>query len=286
MEGSNEQRPLVIRRVKKVSGGGHHGGAWKVAYADFVTAMMAFFMLLWLISSPDEEMKQGLADYFSPADPGPQEAIGAAQTSAGASSAGNSRRAQSSDSSATGVPAMEAATAGAARGGTSAVPDASLRILAQELLVELENSRSKQDSSDHVQVQPDEDTIRINLMDSSKRAMFKSGTAQLNPYAQSLLTRISRKVAKSGVGIAIEGHTDGFGGMSDANWRLSGERAQAARNAMMGAGVPADRFQQVIAMAGSRPVYPDQPDRPENRRITIVLKAAGSALPPDTSFTF
>ncbi|AXK43712.1 flagellar motor protein MotB [Erythrobacter aureus] len=286
MDGTNEKRPIVIRRVKKVSGGGHHGGAWKVAYADFVTAMMAFFMLLWLISSPDDEMKQGLADYFSPADPGPQEAVGAAQAAAGSSSAGNSRNAQSSDNSESGVPSMEAATAGASRGGTASVPDASLRVLAQELLVELDNSRSEQDASDHVQVQPNEDTIRINLMDSSKRAMFKSGTAQLNPYAKSLLNRISRKVAKSGVGVAIEGHTDGRGGMSEANWRLSGDRAQAARNAMVQAGVPADRFQQIIAMAGSRPVYPDQPDRPENRRITIVLKASGSALPPDTTFTF
>lgn len=286
MEGENQQRPLVIRRVKKVTGGGHHGGAWKVAYADFVTAMMAFFMLLWLISSPDEEMKQGLADYFSPSDPGPQQAVGAAQTAAGASSAGNSRNAQSSNDAVTGVPSDEAATVGASRGGTAAVPDASLRVLAQELLVELDNSQSKDDSSDHVQVQPDEDTIRINLMDSSKRAMFKSGTDQLNPYARSLLARISRKVAKSGVGIAIEGHTDGNGGMSSANWKLSGDRAQAARIQMMKSGVPADRFQQVIAMAGSRPVYPDQPDRPENRRITIVLSAAGSALPPDTSFVF
>lgn len=282
----NVERPIIIRRVKKVVAGGHHGGAWKVAYADFVTAMMAFFMLLWLISSPDKEMLRGLAEYFSPADPSSDNAVGAAQTMAGAASAGNSRDAQANSDTKTGTPAMEAATAGAARGGTAAIPDAALRVLAQELRVDLDTAREKQDASNNVNVEQDENTLRISLMDTPKRAMFQRGTARLNPYAITLLTRIASKVTKSGANIAIEGHTDGKGGLSDANWVLSGDRAQAARTAMINAGIPADRFEQIIAMAGTRPVYPDQPDRPENRRITIVLKATGSALPPDISFRF
>ncbi|MBR0550956.1 flagellar motor protein MotB [Stakelama marina] len=282
----NAERPIVIRRVKKVVGGGHHGGAWKVAYADFVTAMMAFFMLLWLISNPDKQMLKGLAEYFSPADPSSSSAIGAAQTMAGAASAGNSRNAQSNSRSATGTPAMEAATAGAARGGTATVPDAALRVLAQELRIDLDTVRAKDDASNNVDVQEKDDTLSISLMDTAKRAMFHSGTAKLNPFAITLLSRIARKVSDSGVQIAIEGHTDARGGLSDANWKLSGDRAQAARNAMIAAGLSPDRFTQVIAMAGTQPVYPDQPNRPENRRITIVLQAAGSALPPDTSFRF
>ena len=280
------ERPVVIRRVKKVVGGGHHGGAWKVAYADFVTAMMAFFMLLWLISSPDKEMLQGLAEYFSPADPSSSNAAGAASISAGMSSAGNSRSSQSSESKATGTPAMEAATAGAARGGSANVPDASLRVLAQELRIEIDPASSESDDASNVQVEEQPDSLTISLMDTAKRPMFKDGSATLNSYAVNMLTRIARKVSGSGVMIAIEGHTDAAGGLSEGNWTLSGARAQSARNAMTAAGLSPDRFSRVSAMASTRPVYPDQPNRPENRRIAIILQSTGSALPPDTSFRF
>jgi chemotaxis protein MotB len=274
-------RPIVIRRVKKVTGGGHHGGAWKVAYADFVTAMMAFFMLLWLTANPDKEMLEGLAEYFTPADPG---AIGPGSSGSSAG-AGNSRAAQSSEQKPSGTPAMEAATAGAARGGTANVPDASLRVLAQELRLALDSTADNRDS-DNVKMEEDADTLTISLMETAKRPMFKDGSGEPNSYATSLLTRIARNVAETGVSVALEGHTDAEGGLSEANWRLSGERAQAARRIMQSAGLSFDRVKQVSAMANTRPVYPDQPMRPENRRITIILKAEGSALPPDTSFQF
>ena len=274
-------RPIVIRRVKKVTGGGHHGGAWKVAYADFVTAMMAFFMLLWLTANPDKEMLKGLAEYFTPADPG---AIGPGSSGSSAG-AGNSRAAQSSEQKPQGTPAMEAATAGAARGGTANVPDASLRVLAQELRLALDSTADDRDS-DNVKMEENADTLTISLMDTAKRPMFKDGSGEPNSYAINLLTRIARKVAQTGVSVALEGHTDAEGGLSEANWRLSGERAQAARRIMQSAGLSFARIAQVSAMANTRPVYPDPPMRPENRRIAIILKAEGSALPPDTSFQF
>ncbi len=274
-------RPIVIRRVKKVSGGGHHGGAWKVAYADFVTAMMAFFMLLWLTANPDKEMLKGLAEYFTPSEPG---AVGPG-SSGSAAGAGNSRAAQSSERQPSGTPAMEAATAGAARGGTANVPDASLRVLAQELRLAIDSTPDNNDAQ-NVQMEEKADTLTISLMDTAKRPMFKDGSGEPNAYAANLLSRIARKVAGTGVSIALEGHTDAGGGLSEANWKLSGDRAQAARRIMLGAGLSSDRITQVSAMASTRPVYPDQPMRPENRRIAIVIKAEGSALPPDTSFQF
>ena len=275
------ERPVVIRRVKKVSGGGHHGGAWKVAYADFVTAMMAFFMLLWLTANPDKEMLKGLAEYFTPADPGSL-GPGSSGSSAGA---GNSRAAQSSERKPAGTPAMEAATVGAARGGSANVPDASLRVLAQELRLAIDSTPDTRDA-DNVQMQENADTLTISLMDTAKRPMFKDGSGEPNGYAANLLSRIARKVAGTGVSIALEGHTDASGGLSEANWKLSGDRAQAARRIMLGAGLASDRITQISALASTRPVYPDQPLRPENRRIAIVIKADGSALPPDTSFQF
>lgn len=274
---ASNERPIVIRRVKKVVGGGHHGGAWKVAYADFVTAMMAFFMLLWLTANPDKEKLKGLAEYFTPADP-----AAAAGMQPGS---GNSRAAQSSKQDPSGTPAMEAATVGAARGGSANVPDASLRILAQELRLELDPS-SDQSASDNMKLEENADTLIISLMDTAKRPMFREGSGELNDYAIGVLSRIARKVAGTGASVALEGHTDASGGLGESNWNLSGNRAQAARRVMQAAGLSADRFAQVAAMANTRPVYPDQPMRPENRRITIIIKANGSALPPDTSFRF
>jgi chemotaxis protein MotB len=278
-----DSTPIVIRRRRKAKQDTHHGGAWKVAYADFVTAMMAFFMLLWLLSNPDKTKLKGLAEYFSPAssnssptvltnDPGPQPGQG-----------GHARRAQGDDKDPVGQPSAEAGASGAARGGTANIPDSAMRVFADEMLVALE---AQPDSEHNVQVKPARDGVRINLVDTAQRSMFQGTTARLNDYARELLGRVARKLVKSGAQIAIEGHTDSTGGQSEANWRLSGERALAARNAMIAAGLPADHFSAVTAKAGTEPIYTDQPDRPENRRITIVVMAAPPALPRDASFQF
>ncbi|GAB5352482.1 flagellar motor protein MotB [Qipengyuania sp. 483] len=285
MASSASDPPIVIRRVKKISGGGHHGGAWKVAYADFVTAMMAFFMLLWLTANPDKEMLKGLAEYFSPADPGSLGPGYGGSATSGQAGASSSRAAQSSQQQPSGTPAMEAATAGAARGGSANVPDASLRVLAQELRLAIDSTPDPRDA-DNVKMLENADTLTISLMDTAKRPMFKDGSGEPNAYAASLLSRIARLVAGTGANVSIEGHTDAGGGLAEANWNLSSERAQAARRIMQGAGLTADRFTQIAAMASTRPVYPDQPMRAENRRIAIIIKAEGSALPPDTSFEF
>ncbi|WP_114953966.1 flagellar motor protein MotB [Sphingosinicella terrae] len=280
--GGNE-RPIIIVRKKRKAAAAHHGGHWKVAYADFVTAMMAFFMLLWLISETPEERLHGLAEHFAPAPPTPAASNGAGDAPG---AGGRTRRAQSNDPATNGQPAAEAATAGSARGGTADVPDASMRVLAQELRIALDAVPQNEARRDTVRVDPSRNGVRVNIMDSANRSMFRPGTADLNPYARAILAELARKVARSGVQVAVEGHTDGVGGQSDANWRLSGERALAARSAMIASGLPQDRFTEVVALGSSRLVYPDQPERPENRRITIVLLAEPSALPSDVSFRF
>ena len=280
----NAARPIVIRKIKKTAAA-HHGGAWKVAYADFVTAMMAFFMLLWLISNPDKQRLKGLAEYFSPAAPGSPSSLSPGD-SPGMGSGGRNRRGQA-DSSNTGRPSMEAATAGAARGGTANVPDASMRVLAQEMRVAIDSLPQDDAAKQGIRIETTRDGLRINLMDTANRSMFVGGTAELNGFARALLARVAGKLAKSGAQIAIEGHTDGLGGgQSDANWRLSGERALSARSAMIAAGLTPDRFAEVVAKAATQPVYPDQPERPENRRITVIALGAAPALPSDASFKF
>jgi chemotaxis protein MotB len=272
-------RPIVIKKVKKVVKG-HHGGAWKVAYADFVTAMMAFFMLLWLISNPDKQRLKGLAQYFSPtiADSAPATPI--SNTSPGAG--GSTRRSETDPSTPSSPPAMPVATAGASRGGTADVP-ATMRVTAAELKVALD---AMPQNKKNVDIQAERAGVRITLMDTDQQSMFRTGTAELNPYARAMLTRIADKIGNSGAQIAIEGHTDGTGGQSDANWLLSGQRALAARSALIASGVTSDRFSEVIAMGATKPVYADQPGRPENRRISIILKGEASALPSDSSFKF
>ena len=270
---------IVIRKVRKRGGGGHHGGAWKVAYADFVTAMMAFFMLLWLISTPDKEKLKGLAEYFTPES----QQSGSRGEIPGL---GNPQRHQpAQDTAQNGQPSPQPAAAGTARGGTANVPDATMRMIAQEMKIALDALPTR-DAAKSVKLESSRDGLRINLMDTANRPMFRTGTAVLNDYARGLLTEVARKLARTGARIAIEGHTDAVGGQSDANWRLSGERALAARTAMIRAGLTPDRFSEVVALAGSQPIYPEQPDRPENRRITIVVIAEASATPSHVSFKF
>ncbi|MGN6374333.1 MAG: flagellar motor protein MotB [Sphingomonas sp.] len=275
-------RPIVVRRVKKVTGG-HHGGAWKVAYADFVTAMMAFFMLLWLISSPDKSRLKGLAEYFSVSQP-----VGDSQSTGGsAGTAGFTQKMAATTQNAQGVPAMQAQTAGVARGATASIPDASLKVMAQELRITLDTPQDEgQGHAAKVETDPEQQSLRITLMDTAKLTMFKPGTAILNDFARQRLQTVAQRLAKSSARLSIEGHTDAVGGDSEANWRLSGERALAARAVLIANGITPDRVAGVVAKAGSQPLYPDQPERPENRRITIVVEGQAGALPTDASFRF
>ncbi|WP_010161085.1 flagellar motor protein MotB [Sphingomonas sp. PAMC 26617] len=277
-------RPIVIRKIKKTAAG-HHGGAWKVAYADFVTAMMAFFMLLWLISNPDKQRLKGLAEYFSPSPPSTAASGFGENPGERPGNGGYARKMDADSAKKSGVPAMQAQTAGVARGGTANVPDASLRVLAQELRVALD-TLPPTETATASKIESDGETLRITLMDTANRPMFQGGTARLNGFAQARLATIAGKLAKSDARLTIEGHTDGAGGQAEANWRLSGERALAARAVLLASGLTPDRIAGVVAMAATEPVYPDQPDRPENRRITLVVKGEKPALPIDASFRF
>ncbi|MEN3953281.1 flagellar motor protein MotB [Iodidimonas sp. SYSU 1G8] len=280
MRGDDDRPKIIIRKVKKGGHEGHHGGAWKVAYADFVTAMMAFFLLLWLVSSPDDARLKGLAEYFSPEPP---------SVTSGSNGAKIPMPSPASRASGNTNASLEAApprTVGASRGGSANVPEAALRVMAQEMKIAIDALPEVKESPDSVHVEAAQEGIRITLMDTDKRAMFRGTTAQLNDYARRMLASVARKLRDSRAQIAIEGHTDSVGGQSEFNWRLSAERALSARAAMAEAGLLPDRFAEIVAMAGSRPVYPDQPERPENRRITIVVLAEAASLPSDVSFQF
>lgn len=285
--GGGEDPVIIIRKVKKAKHAVHHGGAWKVAYADFVTAMMAFFMLLWLLANPDKAQLKGLADYFTPVSS--KEAMATSMTQLPGTQpglGGHARHAQAADADPVGQASAEAGVKGAARGGTAEVPEAALRVLAQEMRLSITPPITPPEAKRNVDIEQSREGLRIHLIDSANRPMFRGSTAQLNDFARDTLARVARKLAGTRAQVAIEGHTDSTGGQSDANWLLSAQRALAARSAMVAAGLTPDRFGEVVAKAGTEPVYPDRPDLPENRRITIVVLAEPSALPHDASFKF
>lgn len=268
------KRPIIIRRSKKDGHHGHHGGAWKVAYADFVTAMMAFFMLLWLLANPDKQRLRGLAQYFSIA---PENSV---QVPTQDTAKGQSEGKDKKDTKSSSAPAGMAA---GLRGGSTAVPAAALRVMAQELKVALQ--ASSPDASAGIMVEESSQSLRVSLTDTEKKSMFLPGTATPTPFARLMLETVAKRLASSTARIAIEAHTDSLGNDSE-NWKLSAARAQSAREVLLQAGMASDRIAQLIALAGTRPVYPNEPNRPENRRVTIVVLAETSAMPSDSSFEF
>lgn len=294
-------RPILIRKIKKVQGGGHHGGAWKVAYADFVTAMMAFFLLMWLINTTDPEQKRGIAEYFAPAS--------VSQTTSG--SGGLLGGTALGDDGAKGAGSMSVVELLAPEAPDDAPPEsgqsANLAATSEEALREeiarreaadfasaAESLRQAMQSmpelaelSKQLIIDQTPEGLRIQLVDQEGRSMFDTNSARPNPRAQLLLRAVARVVNQLPNRISITGHTSAAAGSSRASapgdWPLSANRADASRLILQGAGVDPDRVYQVGGKAGSDPLYPDDPSLAGNRRIAIVLLREAPVLPTDTS---
>ncbi|QMW23704.1 flagellar motor protein MotB [Sandaracinobacteroides saxicola] len=251
-------RPIIIKR-RKIIAGSHHGGAWKVAYADFVTAMMAFFLLLWLLSSPDKARLKGIARYFSPMPPAAD-----AGTGTGSDLVSAVRN------------AAEVRPGRAPREPAAAV---NVRSIANDLRMALRASPITMGIDDNLRIAADPRGTRIELMDTRARPLFRLGTAEPNAYGLLVIKAIGERLGARGARIAIEGHSDGVGGLTDPNWRLSMDRANVARRLLTDAGVAAGRVSEVVAFANTRLAFPDDPARPENRRISVIVLDEDDAMP-------
>ena len=293
-------KPVVIKKVKKVIGGGHHGGAWKVAYADFVTAMMAFFLLMWLINTTSPEQKRGIADYFAPASvsrssQGSDGLLGGtAFQEDGARASGSNRqldeemseetqRTKSGDGAETGAdkarePSEQAIAQALANRETAefASAEASLRQAMQDLPDYAELSRN-------LIIEQTPEGLNIQLVDQEGRAMFSGSSADPLPRTQHLLEVVAKVVEQLPNRISISGHTDSNspGRPGYSNWDLSADRANAARRILEKSGVEVDRIYQVAGKGDREPLYPDDPDLPANRRISIVLLREAPVMPQD-----
>ncbi len=298
----NSDAPIMIKKVKKVVGGGHHGGAWKVAYADFVTAMMAFFLLMWLINTTSPEQKRGIADYFAPASVSETTSGsggilgGTALGDDGAKSSGsmstveqmapeapaNVKETGQNDSS-PGMSSLDEASEQALRKELQAREEASFASAAQSLRQALQDMPELAELSKQIMIDQTPEGLRIQLVDQEGRSMFKEGAAAPNDRARILLRAVTRVINQLPNRISISGHTNMSpnGRTASADWKLSSDRADASRQLLQGFGVDPDRVYQVAGKANSDPLYPDDPMLAGNRRISIILLREAPVLPPD-----
>ncbi len=286
--GSNS-RPIVIKRKKKVVNG-HHGGNWKVAYADFMTAMMAFFLLLWILSVSDTEKLEGIAEYFTPAavplvdiagyDPSAAIARDADSEVPPLPEHGNPP--PSSDTTeANGKNPWTAFETETADTETAAKPlsqDPKADPVATAMAA-LEQTMAKgnplESLAGNLMVARTPDGLVVEIVDLGESPMFRTGSAEVTEVLMRVLTEFSDVIADAPMSISITGHTDAVpfrGDQGYGNWELSADRANAARRALENAGVPADRFRSVSGLAAVAPLFPEDPKDARNRRITIRLE--------------
>ncbi|HRD28311.1 MAG TPA: flagellar motor protein MotB [Caulobacter sp.] len=294
--------PVMIKKVKKVVGGGHHGGAWKVAYADFVTAMMAFFLLMWLINTTSPEQKRGIADYFAPAsvaettsgsggilggtalgDDGVKSSGSMATVEQMAPEAPPQTKTTGQSDTSPGATDLESASEEALRQELQAREDAAFASAAQSLRQALQDMPELAELSKQILIDQTPEGLRIQLVDQDGRSMFKDGAAMPNDRARILLRAVSRIINQLPNRISISGHTSisPNGRTASSDWALSSARADVARQLLQGFGVNADRVYQVAGKANSDPLYPDDPMLAGNRRISIILLREAPVLPPD-----
>ena len=286
--------PILIKKVKKVVGGGHHGGAWKVAYADFVTAMMAFFLLMWLINTTSPEQKKGIADYFAPASVSPTQSGsggilgGTSLGDEGAKSDGSPRpqdpTPEAKPDATKNADAKSAAQAAAEEAERRRESDA-FTSAADSLRQAMQSMPELAELSKQLLVDQTPEGLRIQLIDQEGRSMFEPGSAKPNDRARLLLRAVSKVVSQLPTRDTVAGHTradiGSDGGKGGDDWALSAARANASRAILQGGGVDPDRIYQVSGKANSDPLYPDDPTLPGNRRIAIVLLREAPVLPPD-----
>ena len=287
----DKKQPIVIKKI--VKGGGHHGGAWKVAYADFVTAMMAFFLLLWLLGISDDAMRGGISDMFR--NPSPLIGPGGASTSmiklGGTKEVphgdGEVLNKQSKDKT-----EEEVITKNKSEEIKEKIEIEKEKVVLDQLLIKLKKSIEKsemlKDFKDQLLLEIIPEGLRIQIIDKEKRPMFSSGSEKLKPYTRVILSEVAKTIAKNVDNkISITGHTDEsvFGkGIIEyetvdgevlrkqySNWELSADRANAARRELVKGGMPAKQIGRVVGLASTVLFNKKDPKSPINRRISIIV---------------
>ena len=277
MANEKSQQPIIIKRVKK-SAAGHHGGAWKIAYADFVTAMMAFFLLMWLLGSTTKGDKEGIAEYF--------------KTPLKVALAGGSGSGDSSSVIKGGGQDLTRSMGQVKRGDN--VPEKKTPINLEAAKAELERlemsrlSDLKGKLEEIIDVNPvlrqfkkqllldiTSEGLRIQIVDEQNRPMFSSGSAQLQPYTRDILREIGKVLNAVTNRVSLSGHTDAkpysSGEKGYSNWELSADRANASRRELIAGGMAEDKMLRVVGLSSAVLFDKNEPLHPVNRRISIIV---------------
>lgn len=283
-------RRIIIKRVKKGSHA-HHGGSWKVAFADFATAMMAFFLLMWLMEATTEEQKGAISEYFNnPSDvqgaspvpsPTPVQGPGGASTSMIKLGGGMELHRDAAPAAPIAPPTPGTQTATRPDDdGSKQTEDVNEKLDNERLATLLEDLRKGIDEreslakfKDQILLDVTPEGVRIQIIDHERRSMFPLGSARLEDFSRSILTELASIVSSVPNRISISGHTDmkPYIAVNYTNWELSADRANAARRALLAGGLAAEKIGRVVGLASSVLLDPSTPHGPVNRRISIVV---------------
>ncbi|MDT8999333.1 flagellar motor protein MotB [Paucibacter sp. APW11] len=269
-------QPIIIKRVKK---GGHaaHGGAWKIAYADFVTAMMAFFLLMWLLGSTTEGDKKGIADYFaSPLKVAMLGGSGSGDSSSVVRGGGQDLTRQTGQVKSGEVNAKRhTINLRALKEEQRRAERTRLEELKQKVEKTLANNPKLAALGGQIRLDMTKEGLRIQIVDENNRPMFDSGSAVVKPYMRDLLRELGEVLTEVPNRLTLEGHTDAQpfpgGERGYSNWELSADRANASRRELVAGGLPEARMLRVQGLAASKLLDSKMPDSPVNRRISIIV---------------
>jgi chemotaxis protein MotB len=270
-------QPIIIKRVKK---GGHaaHGGAWKIAYADFVTAMMAFFLLMWLLGSTTDGDKKGIADFFnSPLRVALLNGGSGSGDSSSVIKGGGQDLTRTHGQVRNGDVQADRRTINlqALKGEQRRAEANMLEALKEQVGEALKPTGALAEYASQVKLDVSREGLRIQIVDAQNRPMFDSGSAVVKPHMRDLLRAIGEVLADVPNRITLEGHTDATpfpgGDRGYGNWELSADRANASRRELMAGGLREDRILRVLGMAASAPLNRNEPQDPQNRRISIIV---------------
>ncbi|MFN7038290.1 MAG: flagellar motor protein MotB [Alphaproteobacteria bacterium] len=272
---SKDKQTIIIKKVKKGGHGGHHGGAWKVAYADFVTAMMAFFLLLWLLGSVPTEKLRGIADYFTPTiGLKDQMGIGFKGGLEDSENAGN-KRAEKDKSILNGAPIQ---------GPIVKMPDSSVKKLEEldaqnfssiqkDLYKAIKSNPDLKEFSQNIVIDQTPEGLRIQILDLDKKPMFVPHTSILQPYTKKILSILAKYIRYIPNYLSINGHTskDASDSQFD-NWQLSSERSNETRKFFIDeAGLDREQIARIVGKADQEPYDTVNPYAVSNMRISLIL---------------
>lgn len=278
---SNEGRPIIIVKRRRGGGGGHHGGAWKVAYADFVTAMMAFFMVMWLVASVSDDQRAAIFDYFrnpsmeegKSSTPAPgQQGPGGASTSPIKLNGGMDAPRSTPSTMAKPLNTINRAAEEAAE--AKALERKRLEALMAELKEAISKSQALEPFKDQLLLDIMPEGLRIQIVDAQNRPMFDIGSSRLKDYTTNILHELSGYLNSVPNRITIAGHTDitPYGNSAGyTNWELSADRANAARRALTAGGLNDEKIGRVVGMGSVALFDREDPRNPINRRISMIV---------------